>query len=114
MLSGCARIPTSSISITTFRLPPHFHSRPELFNALHEYTKVGALMSYGPSYADHCRRAATYVDQARINVHASSKAPFRIASVSRSNGIVAKFRNLAVSPPRWAAKTRRLRLGSLL
>jgi putative ABC transport system substrate-binding protein len=20
-------------------------------------------MSYGPSYADHCRRAATYVDQ---------------------------------------------------
>jgi putative ABC transport system substrate-binding protein len=63
MLSGCARIPTSSISITTFRLPPHFHSRPELFNALHEYTKVGALMSYGPSYADHCRRAATYVDQ---------------------------------------------------
>jgi putative ABC transport system substrate-binding protein len=27
------------------------------------YFAVGVLMSYGPSYADHCRRAATYVDQ---------------------------------------------------
>ena len=31
--------------------------------ALREYTEAGVLMSYGPSYADHCRRAATYVDQ---------------------------------------------------
>jgi putative tryptophan/tyrosine transport system substrate-binding protein len=31
--------------------------------ALREYTESGVLMSYGPSYADHCRRAATYVDQ---------------------------------------------------
>jgi putative ABC transport system substrate-binding protein len=31
--------------------------------ALREYTDAGVLMSYGPSYADHCRRAATYVDQ---------------------------------------------------
>jgi ABC transporter substrate binding protein len=31
--------------------------------ALREYTEAGMLMSYGPSYADHCRRAATYVDQ---------------------------------------------------
>jgi ABC transporter substrate binding protein len=25
--------------------------------------EAGALMSYGPSYADHCRQAANYVDQ---------------------------------------------------
>jgi putative ABC transport system substrate-binding protein len=31
--------------------------------ALREYAEAGLLMSYGPSYADHCRRAATYVDQ---------------------------------------------------
>jgi putative ABC transport system substrate-binding protein len=31
--------------------------------ALREYAQAGALMSYGPSYADHCWRAATYVDQ---------------------------------------------------
>jgi putative ABC transport system substrate-binding protein len=31
--------------------------------ALREYAQAGLLMSYGPSYADHCRRAATYVDQ---------------------------------------------------
>jgi putative ABC transport system substrate-binding protein len=31
--------------------------------ALREYAEAGVLMSYGPSYADHCRRAATYVDQ---------------------------------------------------
>jgi putative ABC transport system substrate-binding protein len=31
--------------------------------ALREYAQAGVLMSYGPSYADHCRRAATYVDQ---------------------------------------------------
>jgi putative ABC transport system substrate-binding protein len=31
--------------------------------ALREYAEAGLLMSYGPSYADHCRRAAAYVDQ---------------------------------------------------
>jgi putative tryptophan/tyrosine transport system substrate-binding protein len=31
--------------------------------SLREYVEAGALMSYGPSYADHCRRAADYVDQ---------------------------------------------------
>ena len=31
--------------------------------ALREYTESGVLISYGPSYADHCRRAATFVDQ---------------------------------------------------
>jgi putative tryptophan/tyrosine transport system substrate-binding protein len=31
--------------------------------ALREYAQSGVLMSYGPSYADHCRRAAAYVDQ---------------------------------------------------
>jgi len=31
--------------------------------ALREYTVAGALMSYGPSYADHCRRAADFVHQ---------------------------------------------------
>jgi putative tryptophan/tyrosine transport system substrate-binding protein len=31
--------------------------------ALREYAQAGVFMSYGPSYADHCRRAATYVDQ---------------------------------------------------
>jgi len=31
--------------------------------ALREYAEGGVLMSYGPSYADHCRRAASYVDQ---------------------------------------------------
>ena len=31
--------------------------------SLREYAEAGVLMSYGPSYADHCRRAATYVDQ---------------------------------------------------
>ena len=31
--------------------------------ALREYCEAGVLMSYGPSYADHCRRATTYVDQ---------------------------------------------------
>lgn len=30
--------------------------------ALREYAQAGLLLSYGPSYADHCRRAATYVD----------------------------------------------------
>ena len=31
--------------------------------SLREYVEAGALMSYGPSYADHCRRAAVYVDK---------------------------------------------------
>jgi ABC-type uncharacterized transport system substrate-binding protein len=31
--------------------------------SLREYAEAGLFMSYGPSYADHCRRAATYVDQ---------------------------------------------------
>jgi putative ABC transport system substrate-binding protein len=31
--------------------------------ALREYAQAGLLLSYGPSYTDHCRRAATYVDQ---------------------------------------------------
>jgi putative ABC transport system substrate-binding protein len=31
--------------------------------ALREYSESGLLMSYGPSYADNCRRAATYVDR---------------------------------------------------
>jgi putative tryptophan/tyrosine transport system substrate-binding protein len=31
--------------------------------SLREYVEAGALMSYGPSYAGHCRRAADYVDQ---------------------------------------------------
>ena len=30
---------------------------------LREYAEAGFLISYGPSFADHCRRAATYVDQ---------------------------------------------------
>jgi putative tryptophan/tyrosine transport system substrate-binding protein len=30
--------------------------------SLREYAQAGLLLSYGPSYADHCRRAATYVD----------------------------------------------------
>ena len=30
---------------------------------LREYVEAGFLLSYGPSYADRCRQAATYVDQ---------------------------------------------------
>ena len=30
---------------------------------LREYVEAGFLLSYGPSYVDHCRQAATYVDQ---------------------------------------------------
>ena len=30
---------------------------------LREYAEAGFLISYGPSFADHCKRAATYVDQ---------------------------------------------------
>jgi len=54
--------------------PLTFPNRPRLaatalrariptLGALREYTEAGLLMSYGPSYADHCRRAAIYVDQ---------------------------------------------------
>jgi putative tryptophan/tyrosine transport system substrate-binding protein len=38
-------------------------ARIPTLGALREYTQAGVLMSYGPSYADHCRRAAKYVDQ---------------------------------------------------
>jgi putative tryptophan/tyrosine transport system substrate-binding protein len=38
-------------------------ARTPTLGALREYTEAGVLMSYGPSYADHCRRAAAYVDQ---------------------------------------------------
>jgi putative tryptophan/tyrosine transport system substrate-binding protein len=31
--------------------------------AIRDYTDAGGLLSYGPNYADHCRRAATYVDK---------------------------------------------------
>ena len=30
---------------------------------LREYVEAGFLLSYGPSYAEHCRQAATYMDQ---------------------------------------------------
>jgi putative ABC transport system substrate-binding protein len=30
---------------------------------LREYVETGFLVSYGPSYTDHCRQAAVYVDQ---------------------------------------------------
>ena len=30
---------------------------------LREYVEAGFLTSYGPSYTEHCRQAATYVDQ---------------------------------------------------
>jgi putative ABC transport system substrate-binding protein len=30
---------------------------------LREYVEAGLMTSYGPSFADHCRRAAIYVDQ---------------------------------------------------
>jgi ABC-type uncharacterized transport system substrate-binding protein len=38
-------------------------ARMPTVSAIREYVEAGLLMSYGPSYADHCRRAATYVDQ---------------------------------------------------
>src|SRR5262249_56521475 len=38
-------------------------ARMPTLGALGEYAEAGVLMSYGPSYADHCRRPATYVDQ---------------------------------------------------
>jgi putative tryptophan/tyrosine transport system substrate-binding protein len=38
-------------------------ARVPTMGALREYAQAGLLMSYGPSYTDHCRRAATYVDQ---------------------------------------------------
>jgi putative ABC transport system substrate-binding protein len=38
-------------------------ARVPTMGALREYTEAGVLMSYGPSYADHCRLAATYVDK---------------------------------------------------
>ena len=31
--------------------------------AIRDYTDAGGLLSYVPNYADHCRRAATYVDK---------------------------------------------------
>jgi putative tryptophan/tyrosine transport system substrate-binding protein len=38
-------------------------ARMPTLGALREYAQTGVLMSYGPSYADHCQRAATYVDK---------------------------------------------------
>jgi len=38
-------------------------ARMPTLGALREYAQSGLLMAYGPSYADHCRRAATYVDE---------------------------------------------------
>jgi ABC-type uncharacterized transport system substrate-binding protein len=38
-------------------------ARMPTLGALREYAETGVLMSYGPSYADHCERAATYVDK---------------------------------------------------
>jgi putative tryptophan/tyrosine transport system substrate-binding protein len=38
-------------------------ARVPTMGALREYSQAGLLLSYGPSYTDHCRRAATYVDQ---------------------------------------------------
>jgi ABC-type uncharacterized transport system substrate-binding protein len=54
--------------------PLTFPNRPQIvksalragistLGALREYAQSGVLLSYGPSYADHCRRAATYVDR---------------------------------------------------
>jgi putative ABC transport system substrate-binding protein len=37
-------------------------ARIPTLGSLREYAQAGLLLSYGPSYADHCRRAATYVD----------------------------------------------------
>jgi putative ABC transport system substrate-binding protein len=38
-------------------------ARVPFMTALREYTVAGALMSYGPSFVDHCRRAADFVHQ---------------------------------------------------
>jgi putative tryptophan/tyrosine transport system substrate-binding protein len=38
-------------------------ARVPTMGALREYSEAGLLLSYGPSYVDHCRRAASYVDQ---------------------------------------------------
>jgi putative ABC transport system substrate-binding protein len=38
------------------------HRLPSVYN-LHEYAKVGGLMSYGADLVDNFRRAATYVDK---------------------------------------------------
>jgi ABC-type uncharacterized transport system substrate-binding protein len=45
------------------RIESALRARMPTLGALREYAEAGVLMSYGPSYADHCRRAATYVDQ---------------------------------------------------
>ena len=47
------------VEMTAFALRHHV---PTMVS-LREYVEAGALMSYGPSYADHCRQAANYVDQ---------------------------------------------------
>jgi putative ABC transport system substrate-binding protein len=36
---------------------------------LREYVEAGFLLSYGPSYTEHCRQAATYVDQILKGAH---------------------------------------------
>jgi putative ABC transport system substrate-binding protein len=38
-------------------------ARMPTVGAIREYADAGLLMSYGPSYVDGCRRAATYVDR---------------------------------------------------
>ena len=40
-----------------------FKARVPTMGALLEYAEADLLMSYGPSYAEHCRRAAKYGDQ---------------------------------------------------
>jgi putative ABC transport system substrate-binding protein len=47
------------VEMTAFALRHHV---PTMVS-LREYVEAGALMSYGPSYAEHCRQAANYVDQ---------------------------------------------------
>jgi putative tryptophan/tyrosine transport system substrate-binding protein len=39
------------------------NARIPTIGSLREYAQAGLLLSYGPSYADHCRRAASYVDK---------------------------------------------------
>jgi putative tryptophan/tyrosine transport system substrate-binding protein len=60
-----ALVTSSPITFPNRKLIAKFAMKAHLPSmvALREYAEAGAFMSYGPSYADHCRRAATYVDQ---------------------------------------------------